>query len=78
MPSRIKVYTSVLSGACLMWIGPSVFRAFAQSTKGSVSVSVVDPSGAAVPEAVLDLVNVDRNDSRKAVTSAPGPTSFQI
>ena len=76
MPSRIKVYTSILSGACLMLIGPSVFRAFAQSTKGSVSVSVVDPSGAAVPEAVLDLVNVDSNDSRKAVTSGAGTYVF--
>jgi hypothetical protein len=76
MPNCTRALIIAVAGVCLWMAGPAVFPAMAQSTNGSVSVTVTDPTGAAVPEAVLDLVNLDTNDSRKAVTSASGTHVF--
>ena len=62
---------------CLFLAGPAVSRMDAQSTGGSVAVTVVDPSGAVVPEAGLELLNLETNDDRKAVTSANGTYAFK-
>ena len=48
----------------------------AQGTLGSVSVTVVDPSGGVLPGATLKLTDVATNDSRDGVTQAGGSHTF--
>ena len=55
---------------CLLLSLCLVPTAWAQQTLGSVSVTVVDPSGAAVPGATLTLTDVATNDARTG--SHPG------
>ena len=50
--------------------------AWAQGTLGSVSVTVVDPSGGALPGASLTLTDVATNDVRDAVTQGAGTHTF--
>src|SRR5436305_1780164 len=51
---------------------------FAQtSTTGVINVTVVDASGAMVPEATLELQDTSTNDVRRATTQAGGGYSFQ-
>jgi uncharacterized surface anchored protein len=50
--------------------------AWAQQTLGSVSVSVMDTSGAAVPGATLTLTDVGTNDARHGVTQEAGNYTF--
>jgi hypothetical protein len=76
MPKFTKALVTTILGFCQFLAGPAVFSAWGQSTGGSLSVTVVDPSGAAVPEASLDLQNLDTNDGRKAVTSGNGTYVF--
>ncbi len=60
--------------ACL---GPGVFIARGQTgTAGTVSVTVLDPSGAVVPNASLELKDLGTNDVRKALTQADGNYAF--
>jgi len=51
---------------------------FAQSTTGSISGIVHDPTNAAVPGAKLRLVNVGTNEARTAVANESGAYSFQL
>jgi hypothetical protein len=46
-------------------------------TAGSVSVTVVDPSGATVPDASLEILNKETNDAFKGVTNGGGGFIFQ-
>jgi hypothetical protein len=50
--------------------------AWAQQTLGTVSVSVVDTSGGAIPGALLSLTDVATNDTRSAVSQAAGNYTF--
>jgi len=50
--------------------------AWAQQTLGSVSVTVLDPSGGALPGASLTLTDVATNDARRATTQAEGNYTF--
>jgi hypothetical protein len=77
--SRSSCKNALVSEALGVWLvlaGPAVFTALAQSTNGSISLTVTDPIGAAVPEAGLDLQNLETNDSHKAVKSASGTHIF--
>ena len=65
-----SLFGSLLLSLCL------VPTAWAQQTLGSVSVTVVDPSGAAVPGATLTLTDVATNDARTAVTQEAGNHTF--
>jgi len=47
------------------------------STTGVVNVTVVDASGAVVPDATLELQDTSTNDIRRAATQAGGAYSFQ-
>ena len=46
------------------------------STTGAVSVTVLDPSGATIPDARLELVNVETNDLRTGATLPDGVYQF--
>src|SRR5215471_12591434 len=46
------------------------------STTGSLNVSVVDPSGAAIPEATLELRDTATNDVRHGATQSSGVYTF--
>src|SRR5215467_11909587 len=52
------------------------FPAGAQTTFGSITGVVSDPSGAAVPRAAVTVVNQDTEFSRSDVTSAGGVYSI--
>ena len=65
-----SLFGSLLLSLCL------VPTAWAQQTLGSVSVTVVDPSGAAVPGATLTLTDVATNEARTAVTRDAGNHTF--
>src|SRR5262245_12046998 len=53
-----------------------VSPASAQQTLGTVSVTVVDTSGAAVPGALLSLKDLATNDTRTAVSQSAGNYTF--
>jgi hypothetical protein len=54
----------------------SVPHTWAQSTQGSVSVTVTDPAGALIPAAKLELRDLGSNDLRTATTSESGTYRF--
>lgn len=68
-------YLSCLFG-CLLLCLCLVPTASAQQTLGTVSVSVVDTSGAPVPGALLSLTDLATNDTRRAVSQEAGNYSF--
>lgn len=49
---------------------------WAQQSQGTVTVSVVDPTGGVIPGAKLTLVDVGTNDSREASTQDAGNYTF--
>src|SRR5436190_19297912 len=61
---------------CLFLCLCVVPAAWAQQTLGTVSVTVVDTSGAAVPGATLSLKDLATNDTRTAVSQAAGNYTF--
>jgi hypothetical protein len=64
----------VLALACL---GPGSFNAWAQANAGgTLNVTVLDPSGALIPNAQLELKDQATNDIRRATTQANGAYSF--
>jgi len=68
MKSQFNISIIGLALACL---------ASAQTSNvGSVSVAVLDPAGATVPGAQLQLRDTETNDVRKAETQANGTYSF--
>ncbi len=68
-----------LSGAlfgCLLLCPCLAPTAWAQQTLGTVSVTIVDPSGAVVPGAQLKLTDLATNDARTATTQEAGNYTF--
>ena len=61
---------------CLLLSLCLVPTAWAQQTLGTVSVTVVDTSGAAVPGATLTLTDLATNDARTAVSQEAGNYTF--
>jgi uncharacterized surface anchored protein len=53
-----------------------VTSACAKRHQGAIQLTVVDPSGAVINGADLELVNYDTNDTRKAETDSKGTYSF--
>jgi hypothetical protein len=63
--------------ATLVYLGPGTFAAWGQTTTGgTLNVSVVDPSGAAVPNAGLELKDLSTNVVRRSTTQANGVYAF--
>ena len=59
------------------WVVLSAWTAAAQtSNAGSVAVNVLDPAGAVVPRATLQLKDLGTNDVRQAETQSNGTYSF--
>lgn len=56
----------ILACAALVLIGP--VNTFGQSGRGSISGSVMDPSGAVVPGAKIVITSIDTGQSREAVS----------
>jgi Carboxypeptidase regulatory-like domain len=50
--------------------------AYAQSSQGSVSITVIDPGGATIPGATLELRDLGTNDQRTATTTDGGTYRF--
>src|SRR5215831_13954905 len=69
-----------LSLLCLLFaivFVPAVSRLHAQrGTQGTIQLTVVDPSGAVINGADLELVSYDTNDTRKGETDSKGTYSF--
>ena len=64
----------LLALACL---GPGSFIAWGQANAGgTLNVTVLDPSGALVPNAKLELKDLSTNDIRRAATQVNGAYSF--
>ena len=64
--------TSIWLGMFLL-IAPSVW---AQSSQGTMSITVIDPGGATVPGAKLELRDLGTNDLRNATTADAGTYRF--
>ncbi len=64
----------LLTGICALLL--SIFPAFAQTTSGSVSGTITDASGAPVPNAPVNLINIDTKEKRTANTSSDGLYQF--
>ena len=74
---KLKPFTKVLLFLAVLCLGTGVFTLSAQvTTFGSVTVSVVDPSGAAVPNAQLEIKDLSTNVVRKATTGQQGTYTF--
>ena len=67
---KFPFYCTVL--LALVLAGP----AFSQTSSGSVSGTVVDPQGAAVPGATVKAIDTKTNLSRDTITSGEGLFSF--
>src|SRR5580700_6809690 len=78
MKSRsLKRFAPVFLLLALLCFGAGVATLSAQTTTfGSVSITVVDPSGAAVPDAQLEMKDLSTNIVRKAVTGSQGTYTF--
>ncbi len=63
---------------CLVFFsGLSVRPAYGQAgSRGTVTITVLDPSGSVVPGATLELTDLATNSVRKAVTSGAGTYNF--
>ncbi len=61
---------------CLLLCLCLVPAAWAQQTTGTISVTVIDSSGAVVPGALLTLTDVATNDARTATTREAGNYTF--
>src|SRR5437667_12624999 len=68
---------SIIGLALIICLASGLFTAWAQTSNvGSVSVAVLDPAGATVPGAQLQLRDTETNDIRKAETQGNGTYSF--
>src|SRR5689334_15621018 len=75
MMSLPRIATLVVLAALLAVCG--AVPALAQSTTtGTVSVTVLDPTGAAVPDAQLEIRDLSTNVSQKAATGSTGTYTF--
>jgi hypothetical protein len=75
---QVKGFSAVALLAVLVgWLGCGAFQAWAQTSDvGTVTVNVLDTSGATVPDAQLQLKNVETNDVRRGATQAGGSLAF--
>src|SRR5467141_3999065 len=69
----VALVAGAISFAGLFVLVPS---ASAQKTSGTITGTVTDPSGAAVPGATVDVVNERTGAARQAVTNEEGSYSF--
>jgi hypothetical protein len=75
MRTLAKTFGAAISILTLLFSG--AIRLPAQTgTTGTITINVQDPSGAAVPDAVLELRDLGTNESRKALTPATGGFTF--
>ena len=72
--ARVAVWT-VVTLACLCLGMPAAWGQ-TSSTGGTLNVTVLDPSGAAIPGAALELKDLSTNDIRRAEAQANGVYSF--
>ncbi len=73
---QLLKFTAVFCGALLVF-SLAVPAAYSQTgSAGVVSVSVMDPAGAEIPDAVLQLKDLDTNVVQKAATQANGAFTF--
>jgi hypothetical protein len=70
---RIAIRLTVI---CLALLLASVSQVWAQSSQGAVSVTVIDPAGAVIPDAKLELRDLGSNDLRTATTQESGTYRF--
>jgi hypothetical protein len=75
--THVRPLASIGFALCVLVVcfvlGP---RLAAQTTYGSVSGTITDPSGAAIPDAQVTLTNVDTAEKREQPTGADGLYSF--
>jgi hypothetical protein len=75
---KTQKHSLVLFFACILFAGlvaPLPLSA-QTATSGSVVGTVIDPSGAAVPNASVQLTNVGTNASLTATTNSAGEYTF--
>ncbi len=71
------LFLSFLAVCFAFFSGPGVVSAFAQAgSRGTVTVTVLDPSGSVIPSAALELVDTDTGSVRKGATTGVGTYSF--
>src|SRR6516225_9798398 len=68
-----KLWTAGLAIGLVLSVCPS---SWAQTTYGAITGSVVDPSGAIVPDAKVTLTNVGTKETRTQQSLADGLYSF--
>src|SRR5205823_7186542 len=72
-----KGLASTILAITLACLTIGAYKASGQTgTSGTISVTVLDQSGAAVPAAALELKDIATNDVRKAVTQQVGTYRF--
>jgi hypothetical protein len=78
MNTRIPAprFRAVLFLAVALWTLTGVTRLYAQATDGNLVGTVVDQSGAAVPNANVEITNTATNVTSKTVTNASGEYRF--
>src|ERR1035437_1951608 len=77
MLNSTKGLATTLFTATALALSLCVFTASAQTgSTGSVNITVIDPTGASIPDAALELKDVSTNDVRKAVTQQNGTYTF--
>src|SRR5689334_6050945 len=68
-------FRTTLAASVLFFLG--AVAAWGQASNvGTVTVTVLDPSGGSVPNAVLELKDLGTNDVRRAPTTAAGTYTF--
>ena len=65
---------AVMMAAVLLSLTPPL--AYGQLIQGSITGTVTDPSGAAVPDAEISLMNTNTGDQRASTTNAAGQFNF--
>ncbi len=77
MRQGVNRLATITVGLALFLVCSAGFHAMAQSPTGAINVTVTDSAGAVVPDAGLELRNIETNDIRKSTTQGSGNFSFQ-
>src|SRR5947207_1054512 len=73
----MKQRSVLFLAALALCLGPYAFTAAGQTSNvGSISVTVLDPAAASIPNASLELKDLGTNDVRRGATSAAGTYTF--
>src|SRR5437016_2095285 len=81
-PRRDKLRGSVMHksavlGIALSLLGPGVLKSWGQTgASGTINVTVLDPTGASIPGATLEIKDLGTNDLRRAATQQTGAYTF--